>query len=141
MVKRRDGHIVFISSVQGLIALPNRSSYGASKHALQAFSESLRAEVADSNVSVSIISPGYIKTNLSYNALTATGEKNAQMDETQQSGYSPEYVSQVTVEAIVQKKKDIVIAPIVPKGAIFLRKFLPCLYFYVMAKRAKKTEN
>jgi hypothetical protein len=55
-------------------ALNFRSAYAASKHALQAFSDSLRAEVARYNIKVSVISPGYVATQLSVNALTGTGE-------------------------------------------------------------------
>lgn len=51
-----------------------RSAYAASKHALQAFSDSLRAELARYNIKVSVISPGYIATALSVNALTGSGE-------------------------------------------------------------------
>lgn len=76
MVKRHKGHICFISSVQGKFALPYRSAYSASKHAVQAFSDSLRAEVASKGLKVTCISPGYIKTQLSLNALTSTGEKH-----------------------------------------------------------------
>lgn len=76
MVKRQTGHVCFISSVQGKIALPYRSAYSSSKHALQAFSDSLRAEVASKGLKVTCISPGYIKTQLSINALTATGEQH-----------------------------------------------------------------
>lgn len=75
MIKRKEGHIVAISSIQGLIGIPHRSAYAASKHALQAFHDSLRAEVAEHNIKVTVISPGYIKTNLSINALTSSGEK------------------------------------------------------------------
>lgn len=75
MIHRGNGHVVFISSVQGKIALPQRSAYSASKHALQAFADSLRAEVAAKGVKVTCISPGYIQTQLSMNALTANGEK------------------------------------------------------------------
>lgn len=52
-----------------------RSAYAASKHALQAFCDTLRAEVAHHNVHVTVVSPGYIRTNLSLNAVTGTGEK------------------------------------------------------------------
>jgi len=45
----------------------------ASKHALQAFFDSLRSEVADHGIHVSVISPSYIRTNLSENSLTADG--------------------------------------------------------------------
>lgn len=48
---------------------------GASKHALQAFFDSMRAEVADRNVHVCVISPGYIRTSLSLNALCGDGSK------------------------------------------------------------------
>lgn len=75
MVKRKEGHIVAISSVQGLIGIPYRSAYAASKHALQVFHDILRAEVAEHNIKVTVISPGYIKTNLSLNALTGDGKK------------------------------------------------------------------
>jgi dehydrogenase/reductase SDR family protein 7B len=74
MISQGSGHIVNMSSVQGLVALPHRSAYSASKHALQAFSDSLRAEVADSGVNVSVISVGYVNTNLSVNALKGSGE-------------------------------------------------------------------
>ncbi|CAH1104410.1 unnamed protein product [Psylliodes chrysocephalus] len=138
MVKRKEGHIVFISSVQGLVALPERSAYSASKHALQAFSDSLRAEVSAYNVFVTVVSPGYIKTNLSLNALTGSGASYGQMDQTTTNGYSPEYVAKKIVKAVAEKKKEIVISTLLPKLAIFLRKYLPFLYFFVMVKRAKK---
>ena len=45
----------------------------ASKHALQAFFDSLRAEVSNRNIHVTVFNPGYIKTNLSINAITDCG--------------------------------------------------------------------
>lgn len=74
MLKRREGHIVCVSSVQGKFAIPHRSAYSASKHAMQAFCDSLRAEVAEHNVKVTVVSPGYINTRLSINALTGNGQ-------------------------------------------------------------------
>lgn len=75
MIEKKCGRIVCISSVQGKIAIPHRSAYAASKHALQAWCDSTRAELADTNVKVTVINPGYIKTDLSVNALTGNGEK------------------------------------------------------------------
>ncbi|XP_049956986.1 dehydrogenase/reductase SDR family protein 7-like isoform X4 [Schistocerca serialis cubense] len=74
MIDRQSGHIVSVSSVQGKIAIPYRSAYTASKHAVQAFSDTLRAEVAAHNINVTLVSPGYIHTKLSVNALTGNGE-------------------------------------------------------------------
>lgn len=73
MIKRKEGRIVCISSVQGKFAIPHRSAYAASKHALQAFCDTLRAEMEEHNVKVTCISPGYINTALSRNALTGSG--------------------------------------------------------------------
>ncbi|XP_044268371.1 dehydrogenase/reductase SDR family protein 7-like isoform X2 [Tribolium madens] len=140
MIKNKSGQVVFVSSIQGLVALPERSAYCASKHALQAFSDSLRAEVAAHNISVTIVSPGYIKTELSRNALTGSGTKHGEMDATTESGYLPEYVASEIGRAVVQKKKEIVICTFLPRIAIFLRKYLPSVYFSVMVKRAKKAQ-
>lgn len=141
MVKRKEGHIVNISSIQGLIGLPDRSAYCASKHALQAFSDSLRAEVSKHNIQVSVISPGYIKTNLSINALTGTGNTHGEMDANTASGYSPEYVAEKIFKAVVQYKKELVISTMLPQAAIFLRKYIPSMYFKVMDMRANKIES
>lgn len=73
MIERKQGKIVCVSSIQGKFAIPHRSAYSASKHALQAFCDSLRAEVAPHNIQVLSVSPGYINTALSLNALTGTG--------------------------------------------------------------------
>uniref|UniRef100_A0A8C0VM16 Dehydrogenase/reductase SDR family member 7B n=1 Tax=Cyanistes caeruleus TaxID=156563 RepID=A0A8C0VM16_CYACU len=75
MIKRRQGHIVAISSVQGKISIPFRSAYAASKHATQAFFDCLRAEVEQYDIEVTVVSPGYIQTNLSLNAVTADGSR------------------------------------------------------------------
>lgn len=135
MVERKQGHIVFISSVQGLIGLPERSAYGASKHALQAFSDTLRAEVRQHNILVTTVSPGYIKTNLSLNALTGSGSAYGQMDKTTESGYTSEYVADKIIKAVVNKSKEEIIAPLLPKLAILLRQYIPSMYFFIMAKR------
>jgi len=70
-VFRRQGYgrIVNVSSIAGKIALPYISAYSASKFALEALSDSLRLELSDTNIYVSIIEPGSIKTRLSENAL------------------------------------------------------------------------
>lgn len=73
MVKRQQGTIVCVSSVVGKIPIPYRSSYTASKHALQAFCDCLRAEMAAYNIKVLVASPGYVVTEVSRNALMGDG--------------------------------------------------------------------
>lgn len=75
MIKQSSGHIVCISSIQGRIAIPLRTAYAAPKHALQAWCDSARAELFRNNIKITIVSPGYIRTALSVNAITGSGQK------------------------------------------------------------------
>uniref|UniRef100_UPI00358F2B5A dehydrogenase/reductase SDR family member 7B isoform X2 n=1 Tax=Myxine glutinosa TaxID=7769 RepID=UPI00358F2B5A len=138
MVNRGSGHVVVISSVQGRIAIPFRSAYSASKHALQAFCDCLRAEVAEHGIDVTVISPGYIRTNLSINAVSADGSPYGRLDATTAEGQEPEAVAKEVYQAVVNRKKDVVLAGPVPKAAICLRALAPSIYFFVMARRARR---
>ncbi len=73
MLEQESGHLVNISSVFGLIASPEQSAYCAAKFAVRGFTESLRHELADTNVSVSCVHPGGIKTNIIRNARVGEG--------------------------------------------------------------------
>ncbi|WP_404546839.1 SDR family NAD(P)-dependent oxidoreductase [Dyella jejuensis] len=64
MRARRDGHIVNVSSVAGRIANPNAAAYAATKFGVVGFSESLRREVYQDNIRVSVIEPGMVDTEL-----------------------------------------------------------------------------
>ena len=64
MVARRQGQIVFISSLAAYRGLPKSAAYCASKAAVSAFAESLRVDLRGSGVEVTIIHPGFIKTPL-----------------------------------------------------------------------------
>uniref|UniRef100_A0A672PAY3 Dehydrogenase/reductase SDR family member 7B n=1 Tax=Sinocyclocheilus grahami TaxID=75366 RepID=A0A672PAY3_SINGR len=138
MVDRRSGHIVVISSVQGKISIPYRSAYSASKHATQAYFDCLRAEVERLGLAVSVISPGYIRTNLSINAVTGDGSNYGVMDKTTARGSDPVDVARAVLKAVCHKQKDVVLAGLLPTAAIYLRTLWPALYFRLMASRAIK---
>ena len=65
-----EGHIVNLSSVFGLISVPSQSAYNAAKFAVRGFTDTLRMEleIEGSNVSVTTVHPGGIKTNIARNA-------------------------------------------------------------------------
>lgn len=79
MIERKSGRIVFISSIAGKVPIPYRSSFAASKHALQAFSDSLRAEVALHNVKVLVSSPEYIANDLTQAEVKSAGSNQEGM--------------------------------------------------------------
>ncbi len=58
------GRIITVGSLAGLIGVPFHGYYSASKHALEGYTEALRHEVSAFNIKVSIVEPGFMKTNL-----------------------------------------------------------------------------
>ncbi|WNE98216.1 SDR family oxidoreductase [Streptomyces luomodiensis] len=69
------GHIVNVSSVLGLVSVPGWALYCAGKYALEGLSESLAAEVADHGITVTIVEPGYFRTDfLSTDSLVLPAE-------------------------------------------------------------------
>jgi len=63
MRRQGRGHIINISSVLGHVAFPYVGLYGASKFALEGFTEALRHELRQFNIQVALIEPGFVKTN------------------------------------------------------------------------------
>jgi NAD(P)-dependent dehydrogenase (short-subunit alcohol dehydrogenase family) len=63
--------ILFNSSVLGLITLPYRGAYNASKYAIEGFADTLRLELNDSNIEVSLIEPGPVESRFRENALAS----------------------------------------------------------------------
>ncbi|XP_068606046.1 dehydrogenase/reductase SDR family member 7B [Brachionichthys hirsutus] len=141
MVRRHSGHIVVISSVQGKIAIPHRSAYAASKHATQAYFDCLRAEIEHRGIPVTVISPGYIQTNLSINAVTGDGSKYGVVDKTTAAGQDPRVAAQAVLRAVCQRSKDVVLAGPLPTLAIYLRTLWPALFFKLMSSRARKDQK
>nr|CAG4641758.1 EOG090X07KM [Eurycercus lamellatus] len=141
MIERKSGHIVMIGSLQAKLAIPFRSAYAASKHALQAFSDSLRAEVKMHDINVTVINPGYIKTCLSVNALTGDGNKYGKMDETTESGTDPAVAAEYIVQAIKNKTEEVQLCSIFYRLAVLIRVLYPKLFFLMMERRAAKARK
>jgi dehydrogenase/reductase SDR family member 7B len=104
--QRQTGHIAVISSVMGKVGTPMRSAYAAAKHALHGFFDCLRTEVWKDNIKVTIIMPGYIRTNVSLNAVTAKGEKLNQLGENIAGGYPADKTAVQILKAIQKGKYE-----------------------------------
>lgn len=128
MIARKSGHIVAISSVMGKIGTPLRSSYAASKHAIQGFFNCMRPEVATHNIDVTLIKPGYIKTNVTVNALTPDGKKLNEMGDGQSGGMSPEHCAKKIISAIEGQKAEAQIAGFKESFAVWAYKQIPSVY-------------
>jgi len=72
-LKRSHGRIVETSSLAGLTGVPTLSAYSASKHAVRGFFESLRPEVAADGVSINLVYPGFVATDIAVRAIGPHG--------------------------------------------------------------------
>ncbi len=72
-LERTRGRIVAVSSLAGLTGVPKRTAYGASKHAMAGFFDSLRVELDGSGVSVTVAYPGFVISEINWHALSPDG--------------------------------------------------------------------
>jgi short-subunit dehydrogenase len=128
MRKQKGGHLVVISSLMGKFGYYRRSSYCASKHALHGYFEALRMEELDNNIHVSIICPGFIHTNVSFNAITESGNGFGKMDEGQEKGMMPEVCARKILKAIRNKRVEVYMGGHELR-AVIVKRFFPRFFF------------
>lgn len=120
------GNIIVTSSVQGKLAIPNRAAYAASKHALQGFFDSFRLELEPHNIHTMVVSPGYVSTKLSINAVCGNGDLHNKMDDNTKKGVSPRDLAEMIFKlATDESNKDIIIADLKTNAAIWGRALFP----------------
>lgn len=110
MIERGSGSIVSISSIAGKVGVPMRSAYCAAKHAIIGFMGSLRAEIHKHGIQVLVVAPGSTKTNISVNAIEGDGRIHGVTDPAIENGLPVSIVAKKTIEAILKKKAEIVVA-------------------------------
>ncbi len=131
---RAKGRIVGVASLTGLVGVPTRTAYAASKHAMRGFFDSLRIELAATGVSVTMIYPGFVATGIRENATGADG-KPAKIDPVNKDDVmSVEQCAGIMVRAIESRKREVVMTA---KGKLgqWLKLIAPSL-IDGMAKRA-----
>ncbi|MGI8883802.1 MAG: SDR family NAD(P)-dependent oxidoreductase [Pyrinomonadaceae bacterium] len=134
--QQEKAHIINISSVFGLVAPPGQSAYCASKFAVRGFTESLRHELEDTNISVSSVHPGGIKTNIANNSRVGeNADKNIKKKVVnffdKASPTTAEQAADVIVSGIKRKNPRILIGSDARQINIIQRLF-PAKYFSVM---------
>ena len=109
-----DGHIINISSLFGLIAVPGQSAYNAAKFAVRGFTEALHQEmlVAKHPVKVTCVHPGGIKTGVARNA-TVANDQNAQtfaeFFDKRLAIHSPEMAAETIIDGVRKGRARVVI--------------------------------
>ncbi|HEX8288606.1 MAG TPA: SDR family NAD(P)-dependent oxidoreductase [Pyrinomonadaceae bacterium] len=136
--EQEEAHIVNISSVFGLIAPPGQSAYCASKFAVRGFTESLRHELEDTNVYVSCVHPGGIKTNIANSSRVGESasedvKKKSVKFFDKASPTTAEKAAETIVKGIKRKNPRILIGPDA-RQINLIQRFFPTKYFSVMDK-------
>lgn len=130
MMKRREGMIVNVCSVAAIHGVPYMGAYGASKAALVALSQSMRAELSKFGISMLVVYPGYTETDFFAN------EKKVGKAFRPKGPYTPvQKVTNEIVRSIEYNKKDLVLT-FEGKALAITRAFLPGLVRKVMKKMA-----
>ena len=116
LVKQPEGHVVNISSVFGIIAVPTQAAYNAAKFAVRGFTEALRQELRETQVHVTCVHPGGIKTNIARNGRhyidpkgRATDTEAAAAQFEKMARTSPEDAAAAILGAILQNKPRLLI--------------------------------
>jgi dehydrogenase/reductase SDR family member 7B len=135
MLTHQLGHIVTVTSLTGKFGSPYRSSYAASKHALHGFFDSLRAELGDAPIKITLICPGFVRTKVSENALTGSGKQLGTMDEATDKGMDPKDLARRIIRDLELGKEELYYGGKEVIG-VHLKRFFPA-YFSKMLKKVK----
>ena len=111
MVKQGSGHIVNLSSIEGLIPFPTTGSYVASKYAVLGLSQTMWVEVHSLGVKVSAVCPGFIKTAIFDSSQMINIDRDkilSQYEGLEKLGITPEKWAEVILKGVAKNK------PIIP---------------------------
>ena len=116
LIASGDGHVINISSVFGLFAVPGQAAYNAAKFAVRGFTEALRQEMvlAGHPVGVTTVHPGGIKTAIARNATAAEGIDRDELANTfdkRLANTSPERAARIILEAVRKNKARVLVGP------------------------------
>lgn len=136
MLERKQGHFVVISSIAGKFGVPLRSGYSASKFALHGFFEALRAEEARNGIKVTMVCPGFIRTNISVSALKGDGTKHAVMDPEVAQGIPAEECARQILAGVGRNKKELCIGALREKTLVYMKRFFPEVLARMVSRRA-----
>lgn len=123
-IQQKKGHFVTISSLMGKFGSPYRSGYCGAKHALHGFFDVLRMEHEKDGVDVTLICPGYVRTNVAKNALTADGSAQQDNDVATENGLQVSVFVKKMIAATERKKFEAYIGRKEVLG-IYVKRFFP----------------
>ena len=133
-LKESNGRLVGICSLRGKFPSATADGYGASKHAMAEFFESLRIELADSGVSVTIIYPNWVSTGISKRAIRPDGNPTGEISIHEKNAMSVETCSQIIIEAVTKRKREVIMT-LEGKAGLWLQLIAPKIFDQIIRKK------
>ena len=107
-LKQSRGRIVAVSSLAGLIGVPGRTAYSATKFAMTGFFEALRAELKTAGVSVTTAYPGVVATQIRHNGFNAAGKAAGSSGLKEDNAMSIEECAQLILQGMNTRQREVV---------------------------------
>jgi short-subunit dehydrogenase len=107
-LKASRGHIVAVSSLAGLVGVPGRTAYSASKFAMAGFFEALRAELRGAGVSVTTAYPGVVLTNIRSRGLNAAGLAAGSSGLKEDDAMTVEECAKLILQGMARREREVV---------------------------------
>ncbi|GAB4012463.1 SDR family NAD(P)-dependent oxidoreductase [Nocardioides ultimimeridianus] len=142
LIASGDGHVVNLSSLFGLLAMPGQSAYNATKFAVRGMSEALREEmlIAGHPVGVTVVHPGGIKTAIARNARVSDKEDKAataKLFDEKLAKMTPERAAEIIVNGILKNRARVLVG--LDAHALHnFQKFTGSRYEDIVAKVSKR---
>ncbi len=126
LLARGTGQVVVVSSLSGKFGVPRTAAYAASKHALHGFFETLRSEIAPSDIHITIIVPGMIKTEITAHALQGDGSTFGRLEKSFKTAYPVKKAARKMMQAILRKREEVFVGGH-ERFTLFLHRLSPYL--------------
>ncbi|MDJ0644196.1 MAG: SDR family NAD(P)-dependent oxidoreductase [Erythrobacter sp.] len=133
MAERGSGALAFISSIAGKVGVPMRTAYSAVKFGLAGYGDALRGELSQTGVSVHVIYPGSVATDVARNALVADGSKRGRSDKVIDEGIPAADAAKAMLDGIAAGEREIIVAQGMEAGMGEMRRTPDALFDQVAA--------
>lgn len=135
------GYFLNIASQAGITPIPKMGSYNASKAALVSFSETMYLELLDDNIGISVMCPGFFKTNLKESLKTKSAALAKVLDKMmERATVTSEEVAEVAFRGVANRE-FMILSHAEGKKALRIKRWLPNFYFSMMAKQTQRVRG
>jgi len=118
MIENRSGHIVNTASMAGFVAAPGLAAYSATKHAVAGLSQSMRLEMREHNIGVTVVCPGLIRTAIAADSRLYVREEDGGPTQEEavemmaKRGRPPELVARAVLRGVRRNKAIVPVTPV-----------------------------